>query len=259
MKKGIDIGKRFPEVQIYHHNLPGKKVTKENQNEHHLIIPISGNVMIETRGKVYKFGPSKMMYIPAGSPHLFESHANGSGERIVLIIQDRFWKKNCEYEFDPILLSINNLIKELLLHILLNCETLYHKSLSATIIHILEELIINKGRQAIDIDHLFAKTSDIRLTRALEFIQKNTRSKLVMGTISDFSGMSSRNLNRVFSEEFGINPKELHHKIRMEEARDMLKIHKVSVTETCFEMGFSSLSQFIKAFKKTLGSLPSEV
>jgi AraC-like DNA-binding protein len=259
MKKGTDIVKKFPEIQLYHHNLPGKSVKKQNQGEHHLIIPISGNVKVIAAGKTYRFGTNKMIYIPSGTPHEFESKQSESGERIVAIIQDRFWRKNCSEEFSTTLLGINNLVKELLLHILLHCETRYHKSLSGTIINVLEELIIAKDEQDIEIAHLFAKTNDVRILKALNYIQDHADEKLIMGNISTFSGMSSRNLNRVFSEQFGINPKQLHNKLRMEKARELLKVKGQTVTEVCFSLGFSSLYQFIKSFKKTLGVLPSEV
>jgi AraC-like DNA-binding protein len=259
MKTGIDIVKKYPEIMIIHHNLPGKAVVKKNIGVHHLILPLSGLVKVKTLGRSYRFGPGKMIYIPSDCPHEFESSRTGSGERIVALIQDSFWSKSTGKKLAPTLMSNNSLVKELLLHLLINTKTAHHQALSATLVNIIEELIYTVGDQSFGLNHLFAKTSDERVKRALEYISQNSNLKLSMTDVSKISGMSSRNLNRLFSESFGVNPKQLHNKLRMERAAEILKSKKMNVTEVCFEVGFESLSQFIKAFKKTTGKLPSEV
>ncbi|OUR95481.1 hypothetical protein A9Q84_16745 [Halobacteriovorax marinus] len=259
MKKGIDLFKQFPEIKVVHHNLPGKTLKKEGEGIHRLIIPISGQVKVRTNGKTYSFGPSKMIYIPSHSSHEFDSSKKGSGERIVALIQDSFWKKISKKTHEATLLNVSTLLKELLLHLLLHSDTTYHKAFSATVINVTSDLIETIGDDISNIEHLYAKTTDERLKSALDYIKENTKLKLELKDLSIASGMSSRNLNRLFSQTFSINPKQLHHKLRMDCAYKLLKSKHMNVTETCFEVGFSSLSQFTKAFKKTIGKLPSEV
>lgn len=259
MKKGIDIVKKLPEIFIVHHNLPGKKVKKENDGVHHLIIPISGQVKVETGGTTHRFGPTKMIYIPSGCPHEFESSSSGSGERLVALIEDQFWKSESDSKLGPTLLNTNTLVKELLLHLLLSKKSSHHKSLAATLVAVISDLVTELGDQSFRIEHILAKTVDERLKKALHFLVESASEKYSASELARASGMSSRNLSRLFSENFGVNPKQMHSKLKIDLATELLKEKKLNVTEVCFEVGFSSLSQFTKSFKKSSGKLPSEV
>ena len=49
------------------------------------------------------------------------------------------------------------------------------------------------------------------------------------------------------------------HTQRMEQARRFLQEGKMNVTEVAYEVGYSSLSQFARAFKKQFGAKPSDL
>jgi AraC-like DNA-binding protein len=71
------------------------------------------------------------------------------------------------------------------------------------------------------------------------------------------AGVSPYHLLRVFRDAFGETPHEYVTRIRIERAKAALRAGK-TVTETCFDVGFSSVGSFSALFKRSVGVAPSE-
>lgn len=69
-------------------------------------------------------------------------------------------------------------------------------------------------------------------------------------------GMSPFQFARVFRELTGYPPHRYLLRVRLERASRMLLDGK-SVTETCFDVGFSNLSHFTRSFRRRFGCAPS--
>ena len=258
MKTGIDITKKAPGIFLIHHNLPGKKVNMKNEFVHHLIIPISGEISVKTKNKDFKLGPGKMVYIPCGEPHEFSSSQKGSGERIVCIIDQTLWKKLKIKSFGETVLNLSHLLKELIIYILLNEEINHIKELTSTIVYILSDQLENQIDWGSELDSLSAKLTDQRILHAVEYLEANFKNNLNMADLSKECGMSLRNLTRLFLQQVGMNPKQFLIRLRLNYAKTKLQERKTNVTEIAYEVGYSSLSQFIRSFQKNFGKLPSD-
>lgn len=70
-------------------------------------------------------------------------------------------------------------------------------------------------------------------------------------------GMSERNLRRHMQTELGQGWREFIRELRMNKAMVLLGRERKSVTETAFEVGFSSSSAFSNAFLNYVGKSPS--
>lgn len=70
------------------------------------------------------------------------------------------------------------------------------------------------------------------------------------------SGISTALFIRQFSAVFGETPHQLRIRHRVGHAKDLL-VRGRSVTETCFELGFSSMGTFSAMFRKRVGVPPS--
>jgi len=257
MKKGIDLARKFPGLFLVHHNLPEKNKSFHNKAIHHLIIPIAGNVQVQTEGNTFSFGPGKMIYIPDHSSHNFFSKDQNSGERLVAIFDQKFWKKSFP-PFPPTLLPALPLIKELLLYLLLHPKTTSASIYIKTIVEVLVETLSDLGQEMNSVDQLLVQIQDLRLQKAISFIEEAKSGPLSIPMLAKESGLSTRNLNRLFSESLGLTPKQAHTQLKIKYAQELLRQRKFSVTEVAFEVGMNSLSQFIVNFKKITGKLPSE-
>ncbi len=69
--------------------------------------------------------------------------------------------------------------------------------------------------------------------------------------------MSGRHLAREFKRVYGETPYAYLMTRRIERAMTLLRRGDVSVTEVCFEVGFSSLGTFSTRFTELVGMSPS--
>lgn len=75
--------------------------------------------------------------------------------------------------------------------------------------------------------------------------------------LSCVTELSPHHLLRVFRRVFGETPHEYMTRVRLDRAKAALRAGR-SVTETCFDVGFSSLGSFSSLFLRRIGVPPSE-
>jgi AraC-like DNA-binding protein len=70
-------------------------------------------------------------------------------------------------------------------------------------------------------------------------------------------GLSSSHFTRLCEAVFGATPHQLRIDARLDQAKDLLAAGRLSVTEICMEVGFSSLGSFSVLFGRRVGTPPS--
>lgn len=95
-----------------------------------------------------------------------------------------------------------------------------------------------------------------RIDRSVELIESDFARQLTLGELADAAGMSMYHFARVFRELTGIPAHRYLTAVRLRSAARRLDEGE-SVTSTCYEVGFASLSHFVTAFRKRFGITPS--
>jgi len=89
------------------------------------------------------------------------------------------------------------------------------------------------------------------------FIDRNFEKELNLDLLSHIRYTSKFHLLRLFKKYYGLTPKQYLTNRRIEESKNNLK-KGMSVTETCFSVGFGSPSSFSTLFKSKIGLTPIE-
>src|SRR6185369_14842403 len=95
-----------------------------------------------------------------------------------------------------------------------------------------------------------------RIVQAKLFIDDNFAEPIDAGDIADEACYSKFHFIRTFNGIYGRTPHQHLTHVRVEKAKEMLEAG-VSVTETCFAVGFDSLGSFTRLFKRRVGLTPS--
>lgn len=259
MRKGEDIVAEFPDLLLIHHNLPGSHIEEHCHDEHEVIIPLYGELHFEFSGESVVAGPGKMVYVPPGGQHSFKS-AVSQGERLIALVSNKLWKKHGCGTFAERVLPTSQLCKELLFYLLLHPETKNHKSIIETYVKTLDESLCSGSNSNFQVVPLLeAKIRDSRLKKAFMLLKEGFDKDISLADIAKRAGFSTRSMNRFFLAELGLTPKQALTHLRIIKANDLLLTTNLSVTQVSMEVGYGSLSNFIRNFQELTGQLPSEV
>ena len=95
-----------------------------------------------------------------------------------------------------------------------------------------------------------------RIDRAVELIEADYTRPLTLRELADAAGMSVYHFARVFRELTGLPPHRYLTAVRLRHAIRRID-EGASITRTCYDVGFASLSHFVTAFRKRFGVAPS--
>lgn len=119
---------------------------------------------------------------------------------------------------------------------------------------------------------IYHKMSDMHFDVKLSNSDINQLKEIEKELVKDFSleppaipqlarmaAMSPSKLKNSFKEIYGLPVYQYYQKHRMNKAKAMLLSRKYSVKEVGMELGYSNLSNFAKAFRKSFDQLPSDL
>lgn len=96
-----------------------------------------------------------------------------------------------------------------------------------------------------------------RLERARTFLHAHAAEPIDLDRVAREAYLSPFHFLREFRREFELTPHQYLVRRRMERAQELLLETDRSVTEICFEVGYSSVGSFSAAFQKHVGHSPS--
>ncbi|SLN18427.1 HTH-type transcriptional regulator CdhR [Roseovarius litorisediminis] len=96
-----------------------------------------------------------------------------------------------------------------------------------------------------------------KLVQAIEVMRENLEDPMPPGMIASKVGLSTRQLERLFSRYLGTSPKKYYLGMRLEKARNLLIQTELSLIEICVLCGFKAPSHFSKTYRKAFGVAPS--
>ena len=96
-----------------------------------------------------------------------------------------------------------------------------------------------------------------RLLRARDAMDRAYAEPLDIPTLARIAYVSEAHFIRVFRSTFGETPHRYLQRRRIERAMFMLRETDLSVTEICFDVGFTSLGTFSRTFAEIVGEPPT--
>lgn len=103
-----------------------------------------------------------------------------------------------------------------------------------------------------------AVSSDYSVARAQQHIERHFAEKITASSLSKLGHMSVSSLNRKFKLEVGQTPIEYLIRVRIQQAKVLLRRKNVPITDIAMRCGFSSSAHFSSCFIKHAKLTPSE-
>ncbi|HET7029850.1 MAG TPA: AraC family transcriptional regulator [Candidatus Limnocylindrales bacterium] len=96
-----------------------------------------------------------------------------------------------------------------------------------------------------------------RLLRARDAMDRAYAEPLDVRTVAGVAHISPAHFSRCFRSVFGETPHRYLQRRRVERSMFLLRETDRSVTEICFDVGFTSLGTFSRTFRAIVGETPS--
>ncbi len=96
-----------------------------------------------------------------------------------------------------------------------------------------------------------------RLLRARDAMDRTYASPLDVRAVAAVAHVSPAHFSRLFREVFGESPHRYLQRRRVERSMFLLRDTESTITDICFDVGFSSVGTFSRTFKSVVGLTPS--
>jgi AraC-like DNA-binding protein len=102
------------------------------------------------------------------------------------------------------------------------------------------------------------RAEPVAIWKARKYIDEHSREELSLTRVAKAVNMNANYLSENFKRVTGINFVDYVAHARFKNACDLLRNPRVRISEIAFAVGFQSLSQFNRVFKKFAGRSPTQ-
>jgi AraC-like DNA-binding protein len=168
--------------------------------------------------------------------------------------------KMSAFNYEPMDMEYKRLLAEILS---IDVEPAFENMVIQNRIMLLLERFFARIHKKMNDTHFDVKLSNDDITRLKEIqallLKDFTLEPPGIAKLAKLAAMSPSKLKTSFKDVYGMPIYQYYQKHRMNKAKAMLLSKKYTVREVGMEVGFSNLSNFAKAFKKSFDQLPSDL
>ena len=117
------------------------------------------------------------------------------------------------------------------------------------------KMLLTNGFQQTTSNH---RAEPVEIWKARKFIEEHSGEELSLSKVAKTVNMSVNHFSEKFKQVTGINFVEYVARTRFEKGCDLLLNSNLRISEIAFAVGFQSLSQFNRVFKRLSGKSPTE-
>lgn len=234
-----------------------------------IVILIKGNVTYNVEGMNYKLAPYDIVLVRAGQVHRPIVHDASEYERIIIYISRRFIEhyRNEEYDLSDCFKKAEeektsvfrklSMKKSSLYRTVAELENSFQDEAYASKLHqevLFISFMIQLNRAVLDntIDYRKTDSSNMQILNIVSYINRHLTENLNVEVIAEHFFINRYYLMHLFKDETGDTLGNYITNKRLMLARRMILEGK-PVIQACYDSGFTSYSNFSRAYKKRFG------
>jgi AraC-like DNA-binding protein/quercetin dioxygenase-like cupin family protein len=239
---------RSPIVSLTHDYLAGQVIPAHFHDRDQLVYASRGVMTVRTGRGTWVVPTHRAVWIPAAIPHTIAM--SGTVAMRTLYLRPKLART---LPPDCCVVNVPSLLKELILHA---CKFPALKKNIPWQCHLID-IIIDQLKAIQMVPLQLPNLSDPRALRIAEMLVADTDNRRPLDQICKTGGASKRTVERLFQEETGMTFGKWRQQLRLMQAMRLLG-EGAKVTHAALEAGYSTPSAFTAAFRKTLGTTPTQ-
>ena len=230
---------------------------REGLDNYLLIYTISGSGKLVYKNTEHTIGTMQAALINCNEKHLYKTGDCGFWNFRWI----HFGGKACEYYNELIndvslniieLLDITSYIDEMYF-LKKSSDALVDIKFSAILTNIITQMSIMKFTP---VNNLIFQQHSIIVEKVKTYIHGNYKNRISLDQLSSHVNVSKFHLLRLFKKHSGVSPYEYIINYRISLSKILLKERDYNVGEASIEVGYNDVNNFIRDFKKYIGTTP---
>ena len=226
----------------------GFEIAPHSHERDQFLFAADGIMRVHTEREAWIVPPDRAVYIPAGLTHSL--HMRGDVEMRTLYIEDTAAET---LPSAATVLEVSDLLRHLVLA-LIDEPILYEEDGRGGAISL---LILSEIGRARELSLVIPMPSDPRLKKLCAALLQDPASSLTLDAWSTTVGASARTLARLFKLQVGMGFAAWRQRVRFHNAMEALTTGE-PISRVATRNGYRSTSAFAAAFRKSIGSTPSD-
>ena len=238
-----------------------------------VILPLKGEVLVETEQEEYHVQAGEVMIIPNGFIHGLHMGAGSERELLLYEMNGVFTLKEFsvfrQMLSTPIYLTMNHPCRERVRGDFFKLidvhrsgtllRNMHNYALLLEIYAILGEYYLETSATAAEMNSLHRHLSgQDSFNRALDYLDKNFMDDITLDHLAAYAGFSRYTLSRMFRQHTGVTFTQYLSKCRVDMAMDLLSSTHLPVTQVALQCGFNSIATFNRVFREVRGCTPTQ-
>jgi AraC-like DNA-binding protein len=207
-----------------------------------LVFARSGVMQVETAAGFWIVPPQRALWVPARMRHAIRCRSAVSLRTLYVDPDRRSLPTTCG------VLAVSPLLREIIIEL---CE----RKPAPRRRHALAALALSELVELPAIPIHLPEPADARLQRVTGALKRHPADERGLTAWAAMAGASARTLTRLFIAETGMTFRQWRRQLRFTVAIERLA-RREPVTGVALDLGYSSVSAFIEAFRKTFGITP---
>jgi len=224
------------------------KLRRNDRQRWAVVIKYEGETVYSSNGKRFLSDIEHIVILPKGCSYEWQCTRSGHFSIIEFESESTF----CE----PISFSVKN--GEKILKKFKDLE--YKRNLKKPMVE-LESIrdtysILLVLMQAVEARYLPTEKQQ-KIAPAVEYISQHYNENITNDELAEISGISTVYFRKLFSSVVGVSPIVYARRLRIEKAKEMLRSDYGTLSDVAQSLGYASLYDFSRDFKKHTGTSPS--
>jgi AraC-like DNA-binding protein len=238
----------------------GYYTEREGLDNYLLIYTVSGNGILQYKGAEYMLKPGEVFIISCVDHHFYRTGPEGTWE----IKWVHFNGSACRSYLDLIAAESSCIVSlpdpsfverslDEMPELIIKNDILSDARLSMLMTGIITEIVANRLSPANN--RKYQQHSEI-IGTAADYIKANYARDINMDAILKRVHISEYHFIRLFKKYTGMSPYEYLINYRVNKSKALLKETGLTINEISFKVGFNNVNNFIRDFKKLVGTTP---
>ncbi len=238
-----------------------------------VILPLKGEVRVDTEEKSYHVQADEVIIIPTGLSHGLHMGENSARELILYELNGIFTMKEFgalrQMLTHPIYLQADHpcreVVRDKFFQIIRTNDSgtmlrnLHNYATIMDVYAILGEYYLSTNATAAERNSLNRHLSgEDAFNRALEHLNRSYMEDITLDSLADYAGFSRYTLSRMFRQQTGFTFTQYLSKRRIDMASELLSGTRMPVTQVALQCGFNSIATFNRVFREVKGCTPTQ-